>query len=117
MRKLTEDEYRALVQFAQRLDTRQKDQLLADLKDCLVHEETVNGSRLIFHIPHYQRPIYHGQHTYPVEGAMNDCDGKEISVLLHADENDRILEMELIKWDTENSQALKPDWTTLRSRY
>jgi hypothetical protein len=38
-------------------------------------------------------------------------DGTSVSVDLFADENNRLLEMELIRWGNGNLQ--KPDWATL----
>jgi hypothetical protein len=41
-----------------------------------------------------------------------DSDGIELSVLLHADENGRLLELEFMRWDS--SDLLGPNWETLR---
>jgi hypothetical protein len=46
------------------------------------------------------------------EGRMLDSDGTELSVLLHADENGRLLELEFMRWDS--SDLLGPNWETLR---
>lgn len=66
----------------------------------------------MFEIAGYKRPMYRGQHPFGVEGRMLDSDGVEVSVLLHVDENGRLLELELIRWDSKD--LLGPRWETLR---
>jgi len=43
--------------------------------------------------------------------ALLDRDGTKVTILLHADENGRLFEMELIRWDEQPLVA--PDWRTL----
>jgi hypothetical protein len=71
-----------------------------------------DGSRITFTIVGYQRPVYKGQHPFRVEGKVQDQDGSELSVLLHADENGRLLELELVRFD--KGEVIAPDWSTLR---
>lgn len=115
MRELTPQERQAIQSLVQGMQPNQRDQLLRDIDSCRVEEATPDGSRLVFHIAGYDRPPYHGQHPYQVEGTMMDNDGAEISVLLHADENDRVLELEFIKWGEE--QIVAPDWKTFQVLY
>ncbi|WP_162579839.1 DUF6984 family protein [Variovorax sp. PBS-H4] len=60
------------------------------------------------------RPPHRGQHPFGVEGRMLDSDGTKLSVLLHADENGRLLELEFIRWDS--GDLLGPRWETLSLR-
>ncbi len=46
---------------------------------------------------------------------MRDGDGSEISVTVYADENNRVLELELIKW--AEAPISRPDWTTFKVTY
>jgi hypothetical protein len=85
--------------------------LLDDLVNASVQEENEDCSRIIFNICGYVRPQYRGQHSYGIEGSLQDMDGTSVSVDLFADENNRLLEMELIRWGNGNLQ--KPDWATL----
>ncbi len=71
-----------------------------------------DGARVIFEIAGYQRPPYRGQHPFGVEGKMLDSDNTELSVLLYADENGRLLELEFIRWDSND--PLSPQWGTLK---
>jgi hypothetical protein len=114
MRPLTYDERKLVADFASKLDEHECPQLLEDLKNASVTLATPDGSRVVFDIAGYERPQYRGQHPFGVEGRMLDSDGAELSVLLHADENSRVLELELIRWDS--SDLLGPRWETLQLR-
>ncbi|CAB3768957.1 hypothetical protein LMG29542_05990 [Paraburkholderia humisilvae] len=76
-------------------------------------EEMLDDASLIrFHLFGYERGDYHGQHTYPVEGQLNDCDGTPVHVLLYADPADRLYELEFLRWGDGPLQA--PDWASLK---
>ncbi len=96
----------------------ERNQLLQDLKNCEVEDAAPDGSRLIFHIKGYKRPPYRGQDTFrgkdgfPVEGAMADADGGEMDVLLFSDQNNRVLELELVKH--AGGPIIGPDWDSFR---
>jgi hypothetical protein len=112
MRPLTLEEKTLIADFADKLDEAERMQLLEDLRNASATVSCPDGSRVVFHITGYERPLYRGQHPFGVEGRMLDSDGTELSVLLHADENGRLLELELIRWDS--SDLLGPCWKTLR---
>ena len=46
---------------------------------------------------------------------MRDIDGADISVTVYADENDRLLELELVKW--AEGPVENPDWRTFKLTY
>jgi hypothetical protein len=83
---------------AERLPGHDGAQLLNDLVHACVEEESSDGSRVIFGIDGYVRPSYRGQHSFGVEGTLQDKDGASITVILYADENGRLFELELIRW-------------------
>lgn len=97
---------------AEKLDADKRDKVLADLACTTVLSRAEDYSRIIFQIANYNRPEYKGQHLFNVEGAILDKDGYELSVLLHADENDRLLELEFIRWDSDD--VISPQWDTLK---
>ena len=101
-----------MADFASKLAKDQRAQLLKDLEDASAELGTADGSRVLFDIAGYERPPYRGQHPFSVEGRMLDSDGNELSVLLYADENDRLLELEFIRWDS--CDLLGPRWDTLK---
>ncbi|MDR6537127.1 hypothetical protein J2739_002900 [Variovorax soli] len=101
-----------IVNFANRLEEGERSQLLEDLEKASAAPATPDGSRVMFFIAGYERPQYRGQHPFGVEGRMLDSDGTELSVLLHADENGRLLELEFLRWDSFD--LLGPNWKTLR---
>lgn len=70
-----------------------------------------DGSRVVFFISGYHRPPYRGQHSFGVAGNLNDKDGMTIWLDLYADENDRLLELELIRQGS--GKILDPVWTSL----
>lgn len=99
MRSISELE-RALIEgVAQRLPSADSERLLDDLKLASVDGSSPDATRLSFTIEGYSHPLYEGQHQYPVEIRMRDVDGADITVILYADVNDRLYELELIRWD------------------
>lgn len=46
-----------------------------------------------------------------MEGRLQDSDGSDISAVLYTDANDRLLELELIRWGDGDLQ--NPRWETL----
>ena len=111
MRALTHEEKLLISAFASKLGVGEREQLIEDMKNATASPATPDGSRIIFDIEGYQRPPYRGQHPLHIEGRMLDGDGVELTVLLHADENGRLFELELIRWDS--SDLLRPQWDTL----
>jgi hypothetical protein len=111
MRQLTTEERALIKQFADLLKPQAQRKLLDDLKNAVVFASESNGSRITFEIANYVRPQYRGQHLFDAEGTMSDQDGTELSVLLYADENGRLFELEFIRWDSSN--VLAPRWETL----
>ena len=97
-RKLSTEEEQVVRQRANGLTDAERQQILTDLSDCTVEPATQDGARLQFTISGYQRPQYHGQHSYSVGGTLEDADGTAVGVNLYADENHRILELELVRW-------------------
>lgn len=96
---------------AERLSQNDGAQLLKDLAHAFVEEESSDGSRVIFGIDGYVRPPYRGQHSYGVDGSLQDKDGASITVILCADENGRLFELELIRWG--HRDLIAPDWQSL----
>jgi hypothetical protein len=112
MRKLTRQERSLIASIAEKVGGSTGRQLLTDLESARVSSETPDGARVTFDIPDYERPPYRGQHPFSVEGKMLDGDRAELSVLVHADENDRLLELEFIRWG--EGDLIGPDWDTLK---
>lgn len=112
MRDLTNFERNLITKFAGALEPISRAQLLDDLEKSLANPVVPDGSRTLFEITGYDRPVYRGQHLFPLEGHMLDEDGIELTVLLHADENGRLLELEFVRWD--DSSLISPVWDSLR---
>jgi hypothetical protein len=119
MRRLTELEREALFTLANEVGKDgEREQLLSDLKHCVVEEASPDGSRVIFHIDGYQRPPYRGQDAFrgkdqfPVEGVVMDADGTEMDVAIYSDQNDRVLEFELVKHAI--GPIVEPNWRSFR---
>lgn len=105
-------EERTLIQrIADRLDHDSRKRLLADVDAASAKAMNDDGSLIQFDITGYNRPTYQGQHTYSAEGRMLDADGAEISVMLYADENNRLFELEFIRW--ADGGLRQPQWATL----
>ena len=112
MRQLSKEEQILIASFAEKLDDAEREQLLADASHATAKKAVTDGSRILFEIANYQRPPYHGQHTFGAEGSMLDSDNTELSVLLYADENGRLLELEFIRWNSND--LIGPQWNTLK---
>ena len=110
-RNLTDDEKHLIARIAARLGGDEGAQLLRDLEQATVASAADDGSRITFEIAGHARPAYLGQHPYGVEGKLLDRDGEEMSVLLHADESGRLLELEFVRWG--EGEQTRPDWDTL----
>jgi hypothetical protein len=111
MRSLTNEEKMLISAFAGRLGEGERQQLLEDMGNATAEWVVPDRSRVLFEIAGYERPPYRGQHVL-VEGRMFDSDGAELSVLLHGDENSRLLELEFIRWGSDDLQG--PRWDTLK---
>jgi len=99
----------AIVRIAERLSESRRVQLLRDLENATV--EVISPERTIFHIAGYQRPPYEGQHSFGVGGRLYDSDGVYLDLDLYADQNGRLLELELLREGV--GEVLAPRWDTL----
>ena len=79
--------------------------------DIRVASVTPEGDFLAVELPEYVRPEYRGHHNLPFEGRMRAVDGGAMTVLVNMDQNDRLLEVEFIRWESLSDVA--PDWSTL----
>jgi len=111
VRPLTAEERSLVRRIADRLGGDEGAQLRADLENATARAVIADGSIVEFDISGYERPAWRGQHPFRVEGTMVDRDGAELEVVLHADENGRLLELEIIRYDP--GDLIAPDWSTL----
>jgi hypothetical protein len=111
-RSVTDAESALIRRVAEKLPQDRQIQLLDDLLHATAEPATPDGSRVTFEISGYQRPPYHGQQSFGVEGELLDSDGAKLSFDLFADENGRLLEFELIRWG--EGSLISPNWSSLR---
>jgi len=111
-RQLTQQERDVIRSIAEGLDDNQRRRVLEDA--ALAMAEVINDDNSIirFHLDNYVRPPYRGQHSLPVEGRVQDADGASLLLLLHQDENDRLYELELVRF--EDGPVKGPRWETLK---
>jgi len=112
MRPVTPNERAVIAAIADALPSSQGKAVKADLALSKIIEMAADGSRLVFGIADYERPKYRGQHPLAVEGTMKDVDGADLHVLLHVDENERLFELELIRW--AEGPVIGPDWASFK---
>lgn len=112
MRLLTQTERNVIRAIAEKLSPDSQRQLLADLELASAYSALPDDSLIKFNINGYDRPLYDGQHSFGVEGELLDRDGTRVGLILFADQNDRLLELELIRWG--NGDLIDPDWETLK---
>ena len=109
---LKDIEERILIErYAANLPEKEALQLLSDLNSSTIQDSSTNCRRM-FDIAGYVRPLNGGQHAFNVEGKVLDKDGADVSVVLYADKNNRLLELEFIRWDGEKVVGLQ--WNTLQ---
>lgn len=111
MRTVSNFESALIEAVAAHLPANSASQLQADLAYATAVEMGTGGARVGFVISGYERPPYQGQHAYPVELLMQDADGAELTPILHADANDRLLELEIIRW--EGAELISPQIESL----
>lgn len=97
-RSLSQLELALLTRIAEGLGADLGARLRRDIEVATAQPLNDEGTRIGFDLRGYDRPPYVGQHAYPLEGRIRDADGGEVSVIVHADQNDHLLELELIKW-------------------
>jgi hypothetical protein len=112
VRTLTTVERQVISAIADELGSADRAQLLADVENATARTAARDGSVVEFDIAGYARPPFVGQQPFNVEGRVRDSDGAELEVLLHADHNGRLLELELVRY--EKGDVIAPDWSTLQ---
>ena len=110
-RALIEAEQTAIRRVAERLPDIERKQLLDDLMHAVAETVIPDGSRVMFDIQGYERPLYRGQHSFGVQGELVDSDGSKLAFDLFADENGRLLELEIVRWG--EGDLRNPDWNSL----
>jgi hypothetical protein len=114
IRPLTKEEITLIKLFAEKLNKKQENQIMADMKNATAEIITeAGGSIICFHINGYERPEKGGQDVI-AEGTIKDQGNIPVTILLFTDCNDRLYELEFIRWDgTEGDKIIKLDWLTL----
>jgi uncharacterized protein DUF6984 len=97
--------------FAQRVDETQRRDLLADLDKAMAEEIRDEHLTIRFHIDGYTRPPYRFERPLPSAPVL-DADGAKLDVTVSLDENGRLFELQIIRFDP--GPVLGPDWSTLR---
>jgi hypothetical protein len=119
MRALSDDERRVILLLAEEFKSdKERLQLLSDLGCSEVYPTIPDGSILRFDINGYSRPSGHGRGSYysknggEASGSVKDADGADMEVLLLADANQRVFELEVVRYHP--GAVIKPDWSTFR---
>jgi hypothetical protein len=114
VRPLTDVETAVVKWFADRIDEPTRHALLRDLVSAQAEEIRDEQLTIRFEVSGYRRPPYPLEHTLPVDAAVLDLDGAVLDVALTADENGRLSELQILRFDP--GPVLGPDWSTLRLR-
>ena len=109
--RLKQEERDLISRYAELLPLAARELILADLQIAQIKECASNRSWITFSMPGYERPIYQGQHPIEVEGKLLDKDGTEVSAILYVDENNRLYELEFVRWDA--NELIDLQWNTL----
>jgi len=114
MRPLKDSELFALRWFAARVDELQRDSLLKDLQHASAREIRDDQLLIEFDLAGYSRPESAARRAMPIDAAVLDADGALLNVALSTDENGRLLDLEVLRFDEK--PVAGPDWSTLRLR-
>ena len=71
-----------------------------------------DGATVRFHLEGYSPPLNSYEHPLPVDAMVTDSDGATLLVVLAQDDNGRLYELQLVRY--EHGEVINPDWTTLR---
>lgn len=107
-RSLSSEERAFLEGVAEKLPPKDRVRLSHDLQIATVR---LDGDFLFVDLPGYERPEYRGHHNLPFEGKMSAADGGAMTVLVNMDQNERLVAVEFIRWESLSSVAA--DWSTL----
>ena len=111
MRPLSAVEREVVGWVAQRVDESQRRDLLGDLDKATAEEIRDEHLTLRFHLDGYTRPPYRFERPLP-SATVVDRDGAKLDVTVSLDENGRLFELQVIRF--EHGPVQGPDWTTLR---
>jgi hypothetical protein len=110
-RPLRDAEKTIIRRFAEMLPVEHQRQLLSDMENATAESLVDDDSLVAFYLYGYQRPAQKGLRQYAVEGRVADRAGNQLTVCLYADGNDRLCELEVIRWDT--TAKIDADWSKL----
>jgi hypothetical protein len=65
-----------------------------------------------FHLHGYERPAYRFERPLAVNATVDDADGAKLAITLSQDENGRLFELQIIRF--EPGDVMAPNWATLR---
>ncbi len=85
--------------------------LLRDLAQAELEDRNGIGSILGFRFRGYE-VLHPCAQLLPVEGTVEDADGAALQVMLWLDANDRLYELELVRYDPGNLKG--PSWSTFQ---
>jgi hypothetical protein len=111
VRPLTDVEKRVVRWFAEHVGESQRRSLLSDLDQSSAEEIHDEHLTIRFHIDGYPRPSYRGERPLPVDATVSDADGVRLAVILAADEDERLFELQVLRF--EPGPVLGPNWATL----
>ena len=121
MRRLSDEESKAIVLIADTIESDlEREQLLADIRNCAVSSTAEDGSMLMFSVDAYVRPEkwlqrqYKARDGFPAEGVVKDRDGAQMDVMLFQDQNHRVLKLEIVRYHPGG--VIDPDWSTFHLR-
>lgn len=95
---------------AEALADSRRAKIMADLAQATAVPMNNDNTIIRFEMSGYQHPPKSGGRV-TVDGKAKDQDGAYLDVILFTDENDRLYELEIVRF--EEGKVLGPDWNTL----
>ncbi|MDP9414120.1 MAG: hypothetical protein M3Q08_08505 [Pseudomonadota bacterium] len=111
MKPLSDLERYILMSLAKAMQDEERANLSRDIEQVYVEERSGRFDSVIFGIRGYDRPPYEGQKPYSAEAAIRDSDGADLWAIAYMDQNRRLLELEIIRWDEK--EIIQPDPSSL----
>jgi hypothetical protein len=112
MRAVTTVEREIVRWFAARANELQRERVLSDLDQAQAEETRDKHLTIQFQVEGYTRLPYRVEHPLLVNACVLDFDGAKLDVSVSLDENDRLFQLQVLRF--EDGPVQGPDWTTLR---
>lgn len=99
VKNISDTERHLIAYVASMLPPDEREDLMRDLDISHVARRSEDMQLVRFEIDGYTRPDYIGQRPYSAEAILKDVDDAELLLIIFKDQNQRLLELEIVRFD------------------